>query len=108
MSKPRKDIRWSEMPQFMPMNKSFYEKLKSYTLPVVETPSPEALKMPGLVPNRQRLLHLIKCLAISETQRKQLSSHLEEITRQKLELDTQLQQKEKEKNEILTNEKSII
>jgi hypothetical protein len=96
------------MPQFMPMNKSYYDKLKSFTPAVPETPVLDSIKaVNGILPNRQRLLHLIKCLAISETQRKQLSTHLEEITRQKLDLDTQLLQKEKEKNEILNNEKSI-
>jgi hypothetical protein len=104
---------WREIPQFVPMSRKHYEKMyhqssggkqqpqQQQQLRDVQTPSVNTT-----TGTRLKLTHLLHCLAISETQRKQLESHLEAVTRQKEDLNNQLNRALQEQQELLRREQS--
>lgn len=78
---------WKEVHKFVPATLQYIEMKSAVEQPIA---TPSITKKTPYLPNRQRLLHLIKCLAISETSRKELEVHLQDVTRQKTLLDSKL------------------
>lgn len=115
------EFAWKEVSKFHPLPKSFYEKQQGLgsTIPTrfkarpIQTSSllPTRTLLPSsgrYIPNRKQISQLIQCLAISETQKMQLEHQINEITRQKEELNTQLAVAMKEKDDILKEQKRKI
>lgn len=113
---------WREIPQFHSRPKRFYEKrqgdVEAKALAELEPPrvkettfttTPKGLLSLKMAANhRQRLSHLIQCLAISETQKKQLAIQIDTVTRQKEDLDMKLSSAIKDKQEVLEKQRSNL
>lgn len=105
---------WREVPQFQPRTRKYYEKkqgLEEKETAVIEParfkdPKENTNAMGRIVNHRQRLSHLIQCLAISETQKNQLVNQVDAVTRQKQELDVKLNNAIKDKQDILERHQS--
>ena len=102
---------WKETPAFQPQPKSAYDKLQLPDPPRARSASVGVAKVvdikPALRTNRQKLSHLIHCLAVAETQKMVLSGRIDIITRQKQDMDQQLGKVIKEKESMLLEQKSF-
>jgi hypothetical protein len=104
MSEPR----WIDIPQFVPLSKEYYQRQQGISKQSGKQPKPASNKsIPPRITERQKLSRLIQCLAISELDRQQLQQRVEQITRQKQELDSELTRLLSERQLLLDQQKSI-
>jgi hypothetical protein len=106
MSEPR----WVDIPQFVPLSKEHYQRQQGFrqqSSKQTKQPRPISSQVTPRITERQKLSRLIQCLAISELDRQQLQQRVDQITRQKQELDTELSRLLSEKQLLLDQQKSI-
>jgi hypothetical protein len=100
--------KWIDVPQFIPLSRQYYQNLHGYKPLEKKRSKPDQKRtIRTSIYDKSKLQHLIQILAVSEIEKKNLASKVDEIIQQKSKLDQQVQILIREKEQLLETQQGI-